>query len=64
MKNFFYPTKDVPEEEEWQKRALAFRKSKVKEIRAQLKTDPCLNARINNITEMLSGASAAEPEPE
>lgn len=57
VKRFFYPVTPVPETDAQYEEAVAFRLEKVVELRASLKTDPFLNAKIDGITaKLLSGA--------
>lgn len=57
VKRFFYPITLVPEPDAEYEEAVAFRREKVVELRASLKTDPFLNEKIDGITaKLLSGA--------
>jgi hypothetical protein len=64
VKDFFFHPKleDPPIESEKHRKAAELRESKVVELRAQLKTDPSLDEKINGITTQLLSAGA-EPEP-
>lgn len=53
--HWFHPAADVPEEEDRHKLACAIREEKAAELRAKLQTDPDLEARLNNISNLLNG---------
>lgn len=58
LRNFFHPTKDVPDEDERHRDAVALRQAKAVALREQLKTDPSLNAKIDGITALLREAES------
>jgi hypothetical protein len=53
VKNWIHPVMDVPEEDECYKEACSLRQSKADELRAKLRTDPELEAKLNHISNML-----------
>lgn len=56
MRNFFHPVSELPDEEDHHKEAVAAREAEVRALRAQLKTDPSINEKIDGITALLAGA--------
>ena len=59
VKKFFHHSaEELPVESEQHKKAAELRNSKVLELRAQLKTDPSLDEKINGITAQLLSAGA------
>lgn len=52
--HWFHPAADVPEEEERHKQACSLREEKAAELRSKLQTDPDLEAKLKNISNLLS----------
>lgn len=55
MRNFFHPIVDIPDEDDSHKEAVEKRAEEVRALRAQLKTDPSIHAKIDDITALLAG---------